>query len=109
MFGWLRIKSKIKLSAERMGLRDKGEIKKFYNKEKDCWVDLLCPWCGTRVRIGIDDKNKKTAGYCWRCEVHLKKAGNWYEEDNDDDSGGEDEKGPFDPSPYEKIFDRMNN
>ncbi len=54
---------RIKLSAHRIGLRDKGKIES--DGDGNVTIHRLC---NTRVRIGVL-KSKKSVSYCWRCEA----------------------------------------
>lgn len=62
-----------KISAWRMGLRDKGKIplvKREYDAEGYTDYFRGCPNCKTRLRIGILKKNNRTVEWCWRCEIY---------------------------------------
>ena len=58
-------------TTHRMSLRDKGETE---------FLDDQCSFCGTSLRIAIDDKKKELVCYCYRCEQIVE----------DDDRGPDD-------------------
>ncbi len=69
----------IRESAERMSLRDKGEVEA--NSDNECEVHTFCE---TRLRIGITEQCVAVQ-YCWRCEVIIQ----------DDESPDPDGKEPL--------------
>lgn len=57
-----------------MHLRDKGEIQKFYNKEKGGWYHMICNYCFTPLRIARRRDESATVKWCWQCEWIVKIA-----------------------------------
>lgn len=63
MISWI----KMKLTAQRLGIRDRGNIKSFFERGRE--MVTIHPPCNTRLRIGINS-NGDTVTWCWRCERH---------------------------------------
>jgi len=67
MITWLRIQ----YTAHLLGLRDRGMVETFLNKDGLVRNQVTCPYCYTRARIGIkiDDDGTvvKRMQWCWRC------------------------------------------
>ena len=89
MLEWLRSRQ----TARRMGLRDKGAVAWFGDPNDKQVKTLVCNFCKTRLRIGIDDMEKVFVRYCWRCEVEVNTSSH-------DDNGGNDD-GDKKPLPEE--------
>jgi len=93
---WFRIR----LSARRMGLRDKGPLGLRYRDPlhdimpplfsmPDCY--LACALCRTRQRVGICKEDSRMVEYCWRCERVTK---NSVREEDGSGGGGQKLKKP---------------
>ncbi len=57
---------KIRASAKRLGLRDKGAVEPTEDSNGNKLYDTHT-LCHTYIRIGIDKNGTRTC-YCWRCE-----------------------------------------
>lgn len=78
---WCVVVIRIKVSARRLGLYDRGQVEVASDDSVVC-----CNFCLTRARIGIDRApSKGTHRYCWRCE-------NFLDEENEDDPPPGEEK-----------------
>jgi hypothetical protein len=61
---YLRIKS----SARRLQLRDRGDVEAEEDPEKEATVYMVHALCKTRIRVGIHGEYG-AVHYCWKCEL----------------------------------------